>query len=1060
MRLSDHLTENLSRAVGNVCEAALEIWSVPKHAYYTDHSVTHSDRLITKLDELTRGVMHSAQPLSGSEIYILLAAAYLHDIGMQNERSEGGDLESIRKVHEEISYQMIVGSLQNPERYRSLNLLPEPDIVEAVGWVSKGHRKTPLDSDHYEEFRLGDDLVRPRLLAALLRLADSLDIDCRRVVMENLKLAEIPIESRYHWHRCYYVVGVSVVNELIQIWFRLPQGRGYEHILVSPVLREIDDELTRLASILRLYGAKLALGDPQIRYSELVGEMPPEVLRYAQQVLEESAEERITLERSSSPLDSLTKELIFWVRAIGYKILGQQRLNDWCTEVTAEKRDKLTSERVLLHCIDGEVDPAKVHFLENATSEKSIQVGWIVSDKRVANSARVYASQRENIRVLTMADLLNGIFGDYFQYLKQLAEDSGIASYYVGLSCEKPVYDEDWTEIARDKYPVIDDYIDKWLEERGKNHISILGEFGTGKTWFCRHFAYRQLQRFLESPTNQRMPFFINLRDYRSEDLEQLITGLLINRYKIRISGYEAFDRLNRSGRLLILFDGFDEMSMRVDDAATIRNFEALARTAVPGGKVLLTCRTPYFRDYMEASRILTSSSVENTFSEMPKFEILYLCEFDDEQIKEVLRKRVPEKWTQYWAQIRNIFDLPNLAQRPVLLDMIITTLPDLEGLERIDHATIYKTFTDKWIEESISETRTLLDADSKRFFAQEVAWEMFKNGSLTVGVLEIRELVKYYLRSKLRRAEDIVFLEHDVRTASFISKRDELGNYEFMHRSFMEFFVAQKLATAIKRQESHPLGEQEIYYEIIRFLNQMLDPDTDWAKLASWRDDPSSNPVLRTNCIRISGQWTDENTVCSLLRIIENHEASASHRRDAIRSVTRIFHGEEADWSDIHVEKKLHAFAIRTGRDDLKVACLPIEIKILRPDRFSEATQKLRQSLVTKFVDILLRCLCEPSEAEEIRINASYAMTHFATERMEELLYDIARNDGSPYVRFNCCVALLTLNSAFYRKAVEQLVAQSKDPQLIEMARVNLSISTHRIVAPESELADREICE
>ncbi|MDH5508592.1 MAG: hypothetical protein OEZ02_15325 [Anaerolineae bacterium] len=90
MHLREHIDNNMLRAINNVRDIAQEIWKTPKHKYYTDHSVDHSNRIISILDGLTSGIMNSEAPLSKNEIYILLAATYLHDIGMQNERYAGG----------------------------------------------------------------------------------------------------------------------------------------------------------------------------------------------------------------------------------------------------------------------------------------------------------------------------------------------------------------------------------------------------------------------------------------------------------------------------------------------------------------------------------------------------------------------------------------------------------------------------------------------------------------------------------------------------------------------------------------------------------------------------------------------------------------------------------------------------------------------------------------------------------------------------------------------------------------------------------------------------------
>ena len=45
----------------------------------------------------------------------------------------------------------------------------------------------------------------------------------------------------------------------------------------------------------------------------------------------------------------------------------------------------------------------------------------------------------------------------------------------------------------------IDGYIDLWVDDPAKEHISILGEFGTGKTWFVFHYAWTALQRYRDA---------------------------------------------------------------------------------------------------------------------------------------------------------------------------------------------------------------------------------------------------------------------------------------------------------------------------------------------------------------------------------------------------------------------------------------------------------------------------------------------------------------------------------------------------------------------------------
>lgn len=1038
MRLVDGLDDRLRGILDAIRASSLELWAVPKHEYYTDHTVAHSDRITTRLDGLSTGIMAGASPLSPHEVYILLAAAYLHDIGMQNEYFLNGDLVRIRDQHEKITYEMIVGSIDGTGRFRQLGLHPDPDLVSAVAKVAAGHRHGDLSASQFEQFPYGDEMIRLRLLAALLRLGDALDIDHRRVLMENLLVKRVPHESQYHWHRCYYVSGVAIEDEFIQIGYRLPQGLGYEDLIIPLVEDEIRRELSKSEVILRRSGAKIGLGDSGIRYVPYLRPMPDAVLNHAREELRKYWSRKTRASAVALPVDDLAKEVRFWMKAMGFEVTRQERIVG-AVELTAERDEGLLSHRMLVRCVDGEIDVFGVRTLQERMASLGVQSGWIVSDRRVSPAARRQGAECKGMRVLTLADLVRELFGSYFRHLSESVEQGDVGRYYVDLRCDRPLFDTNGKEQTRDTHS-IDGYIDNWLSERGSNQISVLGEYGSGKTWFCRHYASRQLRRYLENPASERIPLLITLRDYaRSGDVRQLITHLLVDRYKVQMSGgYEVFDYLNRSGRLLMIFDGFDEMALQVDAKTTALNFEAIAQTAVPGSKVLLTCRTEYFRTWLEERSVLSAARQADDGPFPPSFDILYLREFDSDQIREVLQKRVPDRWQDYEQRIHEFLALPNLAKRPVLLDMIVATLPDLDKAEHLNHSVLYRTFTDRWIQQAITEERTLLDAESKRFFAQEMAWEMFRAGSLKVHSGRIRELVERYLRPKLRRPEDIVYLEHDIRTASFITKRDEAGNYEFMHRSFMEYFVAQKLASAIGSCDRKPLGEQALYYEIIRFLNQMIDAARDVPTLVAWRDAPDSTEPLRANCIRLSGQWVDGNVLSDLLALVSDREEPSSLRRDAVRSVVRILYGEEADWLDIHVRRTLQAYAIRTDRAGLNVVRLPITVKILLDDLGADSRALLRRSRASEVSRLLVDCL-GPDEPEEVRVNASYALIHLATSDLEIRLAQVAAQDSSEHVRFNCCAALIAVDSMEARTHLTRLASHSSDAELVELATANM---------------------
>ena len=88
-QLIAYLDKDRQRAVENVRQAAARLWERPVHRHAVDHGPTHADRVVALLGGLTEGLMARAEHrLATDEIYVLLAATYLHAVGLQDEQSE------------------------------------------------------------------------------------------------------------------------------------------------------------------------------------------------------------------------------------------------------------------------------------------------------------------------------------------------------------------------------------------------------------------------------------------------------------------------------------------------------------------------------------------------------------------------------------------------------------------------------------------------------------------------------------------------------------------------------------------------------------------------------------------------------------------------------------------------------------------------------------------------------------------------------------------------------------------------------------------------------------
>ncbi len=223
---------------------------------FTDHSVEHSKRVMENIDKLVAVFMKQEnEKMNEIEIYILLAACYLHDLGMhaqyvehlpyiQNKYpkldfSKQTDwnqeiIDVIRKEHHILSYHMVRDAKMigyNNEEVKIEGLID--DLREYVAVTCLGHRLDPSkDEDKNMMTRLLSDgterhgkTVRLEMISRLLRIGDALDIDSRRIDDDEMILRRIDEESKIYWYKHHYTTSVSITQRGIAVQFDLPCAR-------------------------------------------------------------------------------------------------------------------------------------------------------------------------------------------------------------------------------------------------------------------------------------------------------------------------------------------------------------------------------------------------------------------------------------------------------------------------------------------------------------------------------------------------------------------------------------------------------------------------------------------------------------------------------------------------------------------------------------------------------------------------------------------------------------------------------------------------------------------
>ena len=74
----------------------------------------------------------------------------------------------------------------------------------------------------------------------------------------------------------------------------------------------------------------------------------------------------------------------------------------------------------------------------------------------------------------------------------------------------------------------------------------------------------------------------------------------------------------------------------------------------------------------------------------------------------------------------------------------------------------------------------------------------MWDTDSARIHYRELAEVLSGLLKERLSTDREMEIADYEVRTASFLT-RDAEGHYGFSHRSFLEFFLARRLARLLR---------------------------------------------------------------------------------------------------------------------------------------------------------------------------------------------------------------------------------------------------------------------
>jgi WD40 repeat protein/nucleoside phosphorylase/uncharacterized protein YjbI with pentapeptide repeats len=390
--------------------------------------------------------------------------------------------------------------------------------------------------------------------------------------------------------------------------------------------------------------------------------------------------------------------------------------------------------------------------------------------------------------------------------------------------------------------------------------FALFGEYGMGKTVTCQRFA-KELGRMREEDCTLPLPLYFDLRDLtgleqRVPTVEEVMLECAQRNWVLPArDGAISLGMINQylEQGAVVIFDGLDEALVKLTASNGVvftRNLLSLLdkvkfRQEKTGGlplKILVSSRTQYFRTLRDERNHLTGSERGNKGEEA--FQAMLLLPFDDDQVRQYLSHFISEsEMGRTMELIREVNNLEELTHRPYTLSFVARQLPSIERARAegrtVNGATIYREMARSWLDRDSGKHH--IERDYKLLLASHLAAQLWKTRSSSIPVGNLEEWFHDWLEAqpkiyRLYKNLHHSLLKKDLRNTTFLSRIDRTANdssYRFAHASLQEFFLAEFLVDAIRKNEPQlweagPSQERTLCpsAETLDFMGQILDEE------------------------------------------------------------------------------------------------------------------------------------------------------------------------------------------------------------------------------------------
>lgn len=541
------------------------------------------------------------------------------------------------------------------------------------------------------------------------------------------------------------------------------------------------------------------------------------------------------LEREQTVLDRRTIDLVFRKRV-------------------STKRGYLQEHFV--RCIAGIVDAEDVVAFQKDHSDLD---GLLVSDGGFTAAALGIATTVEGRAVATLDEFIERQvdFSAYIESVESSIRDRGIHDGWMRMRCtESALYAGINPSVS---LPPVDleSFVEGWLKDPTKEHLTIIGEFGSGKSWALQHLAYLTIGQYREArerrTSRPRMPIFVELRETRTLPVEQIIDAIL-SKFNLPPG---AIETLNRMGKILFMFDGFDEMSARIDHETLAKHYWQLARVLVPGGKLLLTCRSEHFPNPMEGRQLLRGELRDSAYRLStigPQFQVIELQRLSEEEVRLWFERRVGADRAE---SLLAVPELADICRRPLMLELISDAGMQLGRGRLTDYARVLMLAIRGKLERDFHESRSTTSVIDRFLFLTELAWWMLERELSSFSAEAIQQIISFIYPPAKDQPADIEVMVREMVGQTLLVHASQ-GEFRFSHLALFEFCIAFKFVAKLGTMS-------EEYLEFVRDPRpgntSIVETDMGWTEYVSTRGLPRAPAEIAIGLRRFTLDFGERET-------------------------------------------------------------------------------------------------------------------------------------------------------------------------------------------------------